>query len=36
MQRGEPFSFTGITFLAILIFAVTAYFMAFSFWSLRL
>jgi 1,4-dihydroxy-2-naphthoate octaprenyltransferase len=36
MQRGEPFSFTRITFLAILIFAVTAYFMAFSFWSLRL
>jgi len=34
--RGEPVSFTRLTFLAILIFALTAYFMAFSFWVLRL
>ena len=36
MQRGEAFSFTRITLLAILIFALTTYFMAFSFWRLRL
>jgi 1,4-dihydroxy-2-naphthoate octaprenyltransferase len=34
--RGEPVSFTRLTFLAILIFALTTYFMAFSFWVLRL
>jgi 1,4-dihydroxy-2-naphthoate octaprenyltransferase len=36
MQRGEPFSFTRLTLVGILIFAVTTYFMAFSFWSLRI
>lgn len=36
MQRGEPISFTRLTFVAILIFALTTYFMAFSFWSLRI
>jgi 1,4-dihydroxy-2-naphthoate octaprenyltransferase len=32
MQRGDPITFTRLTFLALLIFAVTTYFMAFSFW----
>ncbi len=36
MQRGEPVSFNRLTFTAVLIFALTAYFMAFSFWTLRL
>ena len=35
MQRGEPVSFTRLTFVAVLIFGLTAYFMAFSFWVLR-
>jgi 1,4-dihydroxy-2-naphthoate polyprenyltransferase len=35
MQRGEPISFTRLTFIAVLIFALTSYFMAFSFWALR-
>ncbi len=34
MLRGEPVSFTRITFLGIAIFAVTAYLMAVSFWVL--
>lgn len=34
MQRGDPLSFTRLTFLAVLIFALTAYFMAFTFWVL--
>ena len=36
MQRGESISFTRLTLVAILIFALTTYFMAFSFWSLRI
>jgi 1,4-dihydroxy-2-naphthoate octaprenyltransferase len=36
MQRAEPVSFTRLTFVAVLIFTLTAYFMAFSFWVLRL
>ena len=35
MQRGEPVNFTRLTFMAVLIFALTTYFMAFSFWVLR-
>jgi len=35
MQRGEPTSFARLTFVAVLIFMLTAYFMAFSFWALR-
>jgi 1,4-dihydroxy-2-naphthoate polyprenyltransferase len=35
MQRGEPISFARLTFIAVLIFALTSYFMAFSFWALR-
>jgi 1,4-dihydroxy-2-naphthoate octaprenyltransferase len=35
MQRGEPTSFARLTLVAILIFSLTAYFMAFSFWALR-
>jgi 1,4-dihydroxy-2-naphthoate octaprenyltransferase len=34
MQRGEPVSFTRLTFLAVFIFSLTTYFMAFSFWAL--
>jgi 1,4-dihydroxy-2-naphthoate octaprenyltransferase len=34
LQRGEPVSFAHMTLLAIIIFALTAYFMAFSFWVL--
>ena len=36
MQRGEPVSFNRLTFTAVLIFVLTVYFMAFSFWVLRL
>jgi 1,4-dihydroxy-2-naphthoate octaprenyltransferase len=32
LQRGEPVSFSRLTFLAVLIFALTTYFMAFTFW----
>jgi 1,4-dihydroxy-2-naphthoate octaprenyltransferase len=35
MLRGEPVSFNRLTFVAVLIFALTTYFMAFSFWVLR-
>src|SRR5579859_24587 len=35
MQRAEPVSFARLTFVAVLIFILTAYFMAFSFWALR-
>lgn len=35
MQRGEPVSFARLTFMAVLIFALTAYFMVFSFWVLH-
>jgi len=35
MQRGDPISFSRITFLAVVIFALTCYFMAFSFWALN-
>ncbi len=35
MQRGEPVSFTRLTFTAALIFMLTVYFMAFSFWVLH-
>ncbi len=34
MQRGDPVSFNRLTFLALVIFALTAYFTAFSFWVL--
>jgi 1,4-dihydroxy-2-naphthoate octaprenyltransferase len=34
MQRGEPVSFVRLTFLGLIIFALTAYFAAFSFWVL--
>jgi hypothetical protein len=32
MQRGEPISFQRLTFGAVILFALTAYFMAFGFW----
>jgi 1,4-dihydroxy-2-naphthoate octaprenyltransferase len=35
MRRGEPVSFTRLTVLAVLIFGLTTYFMAFSFWALK-
>lgn len=35
LQRGEPVSFARLTFLAVFIFSLTTYFMAFSFWALR-
>jgi hypothetical protein len=35
MQRGDQVSFGRITFLAVVIFALTSYFMAFSFWALN-
>lgn len=34
MQRGEPLSFSRLTFLAVALFALTAYFAAFTFWVL--
>jgi hypothetical protein len=34
MQRGEPVSFTRLTLLAVVIFALTAYFAAFNYWVL--
>jgi 1,4-dihydroxy-2-naphthoate octaprenyltransferase len=34
MQHGEPVSFTRVTFLAVLILMITAYFMAFTYWVL--
>lgn len=34
LQRGEPLSFNRLTFLAVVIFALTTYFMAFNFWVL--
>jgi 1,4-dihydroxy-2-naphthoate octaprenyltransferase len=34
LQRGEPVSFSRLTFLAVFIFALTTYFMAFTFWVL--
>ena len=34
MQRGEPFSYARLTFLGLVIFALTTYFTAFTFWVL--
>jgi 1,4-dihydroxy-2-naphthoate octaprenyltransferase len=34
MQHGDPINFSRVTFLAVTIFALTTYFMAFSFWAL--
>lgn len=34
MQRGDPVSFTWLTFLGLVIFALSSYFTAFSFWVL--
>jgi 1,4-dihydroxy-2-naphthoate octaprenyltransferase len=34
MMRGDPVSFTRLTFLGLVIFALTTYFTAFSFWAL--
>lgn len=34
MQRGDPISYGRVTFLAVTIFALTTYFMAFSFWAI--
>ena len=35
MMRGDPVSFNRLTFLAVTIFALTTYFMAFSYWALN-
>jgi len=35
LNRGEPVSYGRLTFLAVAIFSLTAYYMAFSFWVIR-